>query len=375
MATSVAVSIAALIAIFGEMDETTWITVVFTLIGLIPWVLEASGVRLHPMLFLVMAMLPVSAVVLVDRNPGGLFPAYIAVVWITQRATSRIAVVVSLLATAGLTVGQGIVQTAEFEGTVYFLGGVGIALFAGLLLRRQERLLTELQQATERERVHAAIEERTRIAREVHDVIAHSLTVTILHVSGARRALANDPRRATEALERAEAVGRESLDSIRQVVGLLRSDDGNPSSIEGVDEAPLPQFSDIATLVSQYREAGLNVDASIDLEGVSAGAMTSLTAFRLVQEAMTNSLQHAPGAPVSLRIGLDEDGSVIRMEAENPVREVDSRRRGEIRRGLGLTGMVERVRASGGSIEAGPTTRGTWLVTAELPVDLVQERS
>ena len=159
MATSVAVSIAALIAIFGEMDETTWITVVFTLIGLIPWVLEASGVRLHPMLFLVMAMLPVSAVVLVDRNPGGLFPAYIAVVWITQRATSRIAVVVSLLATAGLTVGQGIVQTAEFEGTVYFLGGVGIALFAGLLLRRQERLLTELQQATERERVHAAVEE------------------------------------------------------------------------------------------------------------------------------------------------------------------------------------------------------------------------
>ena len=78
---------------------------------------------------------------------------------------------------------------------------------------------------------------------------------------------------------------------------------------------------------------------------------------------------------MSLRIGLDEDGSVIRMEAENPVREVDSRRRGEIRRGLGLTGMVERVRASGGSIEAGPTTRGTWLVTAELPVDLVQERS
>lgn len=375
LAMSIAAGVAALIAIFGETDPVTWITVVFSLVGLVPWVLVATGARVDPLLFVGMTMLPAGAVVLLDGNPGGLFPVLITVVWITRRRDGRLVVPLSLVAAAGMTIGCGLVNPGEFEGTVYFLGGVGVAWFAGELLRRQESLVVELREAGERERARAAVEERTRIAREVHDVIAHSLTVTILHVSGARRALNTDPQRAATALEQAEVIGRESLDSIRQVVGLLRCVETDPTAVEEVDEAPLPQISDIPSLVSQYRDAGLKVDASIDLDGVSAGAMTSLTAFRLVQEAMSNSLQHAPGEPVSLSIGLDEDGSVIRMMAENPVGEVDFRGREESRRGLGLTGMTERVRAAGGTIEIGPTSRGTWLVKAELPLDLAQERT
>ncbi|MFM8857515.1 MAG: sensor histidine kinase [Actinomycetota bacterium] len=373
VATSLAVSIAAVIAIFGEPDHTSWITLVFTFVGLMPWVLEARGTRLHPMLFLLMTMLPAAAVVLFDKNPGGLFPAYIAVVWITQRTTSWVTVAVSLAATTGMTIGYGIVETAEFEGTVYFLGGIGVALFAGLLLRRQERLLDELHGATERERVHAASEERTRIAREVHDVIAHSLTVTILHVTGARRALANDPQRAAEALERAEVVGRESLDSIRQVVGLLREVDGNPVPLEHTGDAPLPLLSNIPLLIDQYRAAGLEIEDHIDLEGVAADAMTSLTVFRLAQEGMTNVLRHAPGASVSLRIHPSADHSGIHVRVENPLCDVTVRRQQKGAQGMGLAGMAERVRACGGSIEIGPTESATWLIDVQLPLDHAME--
>ena len=373
LANSLAVSIAAVIGILGETDHTSWITVVFTLGGLVPWVFEGRGIRLHPKVFLSMTMLPAGAVVLFDKNPGGLFPAYIAVVWITQRATRWITVAVSLVATTGITIAYGIVETAEFEGTVYFLGGIGVALFAGLLLRRQERLLAELHEATERERVHAASEERTRIAREVHDVIAHSLTVTILHVTGARRALANDPHRAAEALERAEVVGRESLDSIRQVVGLLREANGSTVQVERNGDAPLPLLSNIPSLIDQYRAAGLIIKEHIELEGIAAGAMTSLSVFRLAQEGMTNVLRHAPGSPVSLRIFPNADRSAICVRVENPLCDAAVRRQPASDQGMGLAGMAERVRACGGWIEIGPTESSTWLIDVQLPLDHAME--
>ena len=375
LAMSLAAGGAALIAIFGDADPITWITVVFAVVGLAPWVLEARGVRLEPLLFVVMTMLPAAVIVLLDGNPGGLFPVLITVVRITHHRRGRGVVAIGLLTAVGMTIGCTLVQPGEYEGTVYFLGGIGVAWLAGVLLRRQETLVAELRDATERERAHAAVEERTRIAREVHDVIAHSLTVTLLHVTGARRAMASDPQRAAAALERAEAVGRESLDSIRQVVGLLRNPDAQHAASDRVEAAPLPHVSDIPALVAQYRDAGLQVEASCDIDHVAAGAMTSLTAFRLAQEAMTNSLQHAPGVPLSLHVQLDEDRSAIRLTAENPLSETVPRGRNDQRHGLGLVGMAERVRAAGGSIEVGPTSEGTWRVVAELPLDLARELS
>ena len=365
--------VAALIAIFGGDDPITWITVVFALVGLMPWVLELRGVRVDPLLFVAMAMLPAAAVVLLDRNPGGLFPAFLAIVWITRCGGSRTVVVVALAAVAGMAIGCGLAAPEESEGTVYFLGGIGVAWLTGVLLHRQETLVAELREATERERSRAAVEERTRIAREVHDVVAHSLTVTLLHVTGARRAMVSDPQRAAAALERAETVGRESLDSIRQVVGLLRDPDARRGASERLDNAPLPDVADIPALVTRYRDAGLHVEASCDLGDVTAGAMTSLTVFRLVQEAMTNSLRHAPGAPLSLHVHVDEDRSVICLTAENPVRESVPRGRDNSDGGLGLMGMAERVRAAGGSIEVGPTPNGTWRIAAEIPLDFARE--
>lgn len=369
---SIAAGAAALIAIFGSHDPTTWITAVFALLGLLPWALEVSGSRLDPRLFVAMTMLPAAAVVLLDRNPGGMFPVLIAVVRITHRRGSTAAVAVGLLGAVSLPIGLAVIQSADEVGAVYFAAGVGVAWLAGAMLYCQDQLVAELFRASERQRAHAAVEERTRIAREVHDVIAHSLTVTILHVAGARRALTNHPERAAEALERAEDVGRESLDSIRQVVGLLRHADTASNASPRIDDLALPQISDLVPLIDQYREAGLHIDPSIELDGICPGVLTSLTVFRLVQEAMTNALQHAPGAPVSLHLHADDHRSTIRITVENPM-PTGMPLRHRAQQGLGLTGMTERVRSAGGFLEAGPTEGGTWRIMAELPLTLVKE--
>ena len=358
---------AALIAIFGEPNAFSLSTVVFAVLGIAPWVFESRGRQLGQTLFVAMTMIPAAVIVIINGNPGGLFPVMIAVVWITRRST-RLVVAVALGIAFAMTIGCALFRPREFEGAIYFLGGIGVAWLAGVLLRRQAVLVDEIRDAADRERQHAAVEERTRIAREVHDVIAHSLTVTILNVTGARRVLASDPQRAAAALERAEVVGRESLDSIRQVVGLLREPTPVSTLQDRNEEAPLPQFSDVASLVARYRDGGMKVDASIEVDEVMASPMTSLTAFRLLQEAMTNALQHAPGSQVALKVSFVRSETAIRIEVENPLNEAVSQRRP----GLGLIGMTERVRAAGGSIKIGPTAGGTWLIVAELPLNRVK---
>lgn len=365
---SLAAVASALIAIFGDKESLSGLTVAFALIGLVPWALEAGGVRLHSAAFLAMTMVPAGVIVLADRNPGGMFPVMLAVVSITRRHCSAWLTGLCIGSAAGLAIGLAILEGTTHEtGTVYFLGGVGVAWLAGSMLHRQELLVRQLQEAAARERHHAATEERTRIAREVHDVVAHSLTVTMLHVTGARRALSHDPARAAEALERAETVGRESLDSIRQVVGLLRSHDPSTRAGDG-GEAPLPELADIPALVDQFRDAGLRVAADLELDGVAADATTSLTAFRVVQEALSNVLQHSPGSPVELSVAEDGRGTVLRIVAENPTVEVGGASRSGGRQGLGLLGMTERVRAAGGSVEVGATERNTWRIEAALPL-------
>jgi signal transduction histidine kinase len=346
LSTTVVLAIAAaggaLVAIFGEKSHVSTITIVAALLGLVPWAL-------------------VAAIVLWDRNPGGAFPMMLVVVAVARNARrSLVAATVAL--GIGIIVGIAVLEgSTQRTGTIYFLGGIGVSWLAGTLLRRQEALLVELQAATARQSEHAATIERTRIAREIHDVVAHSLTVTMLHVTGARRALANDPARASEALEKAETVGRESLDTIRQIVGLLRCDNR-----EFHDDTPLPMLCDIPALVDQYRTAGLMVAADLQLENLTADPSTSLAAFRVVQESLSNVLQHSPGSAVDLRVAGEPDGSAIRIIAENPTAVGPMKKSDRV--GLGLRGMNERVRALGGTIEAGATPRHTWRVDAELPL-------
>jgi signal transduction histidine kinase len=361
---SLAAVCAALVAMFGESDAFTPLTVAACLVGLVPWALLAGGVAITPAVFAVLGLVPAVIVTVVDRNPGGMFPALLVVVAVARSSTSRILVActvgVAVAAIATLAIRQG---TAHETGLVYFAGGVGISWLAGEMLRRQERLTDELVALHGLDVEHAAIEERTRIAREVHDVVAHSLTVVMLHLTGARRMLRIDPERADEALARAEAVGRESLDSVRGIVGLLRSADGAAD-----DSHPLPGIADLAPLVDGYRSSGARVTAEIRVDPELVDPATALTAYRVVQESLTNAVRHAPGASCSVRVEQPE-ANRLRIEVENDASDapVTARSNGTAF-GHGIRGMTERVRALGGEATAEASAAGGWRVRADLPL-------
>ena len=276
----------ALLAIFGEDGSFRAGTIAPALLGLVPWALEAAGVRVPPALFAAWSLGCAAAIVLWQENPGGMFPVMVMVVWVLRETGDFRVTVPTIVVSAGLIIGLAIMDGNTHEsGALYFLGGIGISALSGLMLRRQELITAELAAMNELRVEHAASEERARIARDVHDVVAHSLTVVMLHLTGARRVLATDPQAADEALARAESVGRDSLESIRQVMGLLR--EPGREAVPGIAELP--------SLLEAYRAGGLAIDASVDNVRALDPA-TGLVIYRVVQESLTNALRHAPGA-------------------------------------------------------------------------------
>lgn len=242
------------------------------------------------------------------------------------------------------------------HGSLFWIGGSGVAMLTGYLLRRQQQTVSELRRAQAALAGEAAQRERQRIAREVHDVVAHSLTVTLLHVRTARRALDRDPAHAREALDRAEELGRRSLADIRRTVGLLRSED------EALETHALPDAADLPALVSSTRDAGVALDAELDGDLAGLPPSVSLSLYRIVQEAISNAANHAPGQPVRLRVRVGRAG--IDVVVSNPV-PPGTRPGGG---GLGVVGMRERIALLGGSVDV-DRRDGRWTVTARLPLD------
>jgi signal transduction histidine kinase len=198
----------------------------------------------------------------------------------------------------------------------------------------------------------ARAQERNRIARELHDVIAHTLTVSLLHVSSARLAVEHDPQDAARALAEAERLGRESLDEVRLAVGMLhRGTDAGPT-------APLPGAGDLPALVARFDSAGADVSLSIEGETGGLPATVGLALYRILQEALTNVVKHAPGAPAAVRLVVAADETSL---------EVDSAAPAGTGSGMGVLSMRERAESLGGTCQAGPGGRG-WLVRAVLPV-------
>jgi signal transduction histidine kinase len=209
----------------------------------------------------------------------------------------------------------------------------------------------------ERERDHlariAVAEERARIARELHDMVAHSLSVMIVHADGATLALDKAPDRAREALRTVSDTGRGALVEMRHLVTVLRSND------DGTEDAR----TSVTTTLDRARAAGLSVRAEISGDPAAVPAGVELAAFRIVQESVTNALKHAgPGASAALRLAYSPAGVEIDFR-DNGTGGVDSGG------GHGLIGMRERVALYGGSITAGTDPAGGWRVTASIPVE------
>lgn len=336
-------------------------------LALVPWLVNAVRPGWLPATLFVVW---VAAPLLVLHTVGGAFGVDLSaeghsqfslmlLVWLVGEMAARARwgpITLAGLAAVAAVVGRTIAEPSFAHAWLYWLGGAGVAFLTGFMLRRQQHTLSELRAAQAALAGEAAQRERQRIAREVHDVVAHTLTVTLMHVSAARRALDRDPAAAREALDDAERLGRRSLADVRRTVGLLRADDEEP------DTHALPDASDIPALLASFRAAGtpLHVETTGSLGALPPAP--GLTLYRITQEALSNASAHAAGARVEVRLDIREHDA--RLVVSNPVGAPGTRRAG----GLGLVGMRERVELLGGRVEAGEHD-GTWTVTAHVPLD------
>jgi signal transduction histidine kinase len=236
-----------------------------------------------------------------------------------------------------------------------WLAGVTLTAVFCLLVRRERNLFTQLRHAQAGLAEQAKTQERNRIARELHDVIGHTLTVSVLHVQSARLAVEHDPADAARALAEAERLGRECLAEVRTTVGMLREDDAVGSR---ASTAPLPGTADLPALVDQFRSAGADVTFTVEGDTSGLPATADLAIYRILQEALTNAVKHAPGAPTEVRLTVSP-GEVALTADSQAVPGTGS--------GLGVVSMRERAESVGGTCQAGPGGRG-WLVRATLPL-------
>ena len=304
----------------------------------------------------------------VDKRlvPGNVIPIVVAIAAFVMMGMLRD----RTQAVAGLAIGIGVTAIVAHNDPT---GGVGnfvftsvvfaIAWTIGFLVSRKFHEAEEARERATRaerereERAQVAVsDERARIARELHDVVGHSVSVMTVQASAARRLLRPQQEREREALLVVEKTGREALAEMRRMVGVLRRPEEAPAL------APQPSLEQIESLVVHAREAGLHVELRIEGDPVELPAGIDLTAYRLVQEGLTNAIKHARAdhAEVVVRYG-DDDVEVTVSDDGLGGGGGDSG-------GHGLVGMRERVSVYGGELEAGPRAEGGFRLRATLPI-------
>jgi signal transduction histidine kinase len=356
--TSVYVAVAQRDALFPPRRAA-----LYGLLIVLPFVLDAVGLALPFRIGLPLWIFPIPVLVgtaLLVFNPVEVDFAAFSLVFVAAVVAARdwermwFGIAVALA-------GMGVMAAADYLGPyddsfVWFIG-IGFGWFGGFLVQRMTLTAAELTAAQAGLAESAAAEERSRIAREVHDVIAHSMSVTMLHVTAARMAL--EKGRSSEALEslrEAEGQGRNSLIDIRRTVGLLGSD-------ESASAPPMPGVLDLPKLVDDFKSAGLDVTLSMDGAVDELPPAAGLNLYRIVQESLTNASKHAPGAKTSVELNVTDTDIRLRVfnEAGNgnaPTADAGG--------GRGFRGMAERAVMLNGSLMSG-SELGGWLVFLAAP--------
>ncbi len=246
--------------------------------------------------------------------------------------------------TAAAEMGFGLLVTL----VVWYIG-------TRLRMRDEHTARRERERAADARR--AVAEERTRIARELHDVVAHRVSLMTVQAGAAKTVAADDPKSAARAMQDVEQAGRQALDELRHLLGVLRPD------AESDALGPQPRLTDVPRLVDQFRAAGLDVSLTIDDTQIELPARVDLSAYRIVQEALTNVLKHAgPGARTDVRVSTDSRSVAIEVLDDGHGVSVLTGS------GHGIIGMRERAMLLGGHLEAGPRPGRGFRVVAQLPV-------
>jgi signal transduction histidine kinase len=247
---------------------------------------------------------------------------------------------------------------------LFLTATVVAALCTGLTVASGRRYLAWMDERARRleierdqQAVIAAAAERTRIARELHDIVSHSLSVVITLADAAAVVGRADPDRGADAMTEVSEVGRSALSDMRAMFGLLR--DREP--VPGLE--PQPGVAQLAALAERIRATGLAVDLVVEGTPFPLGAAAGLTVYRIVQEALTNTIRHAAASRASVTIGYDAPR--VRVGISDDGTAVPASGTGD--QGHGIDGMRERVAMHGGTLTAGPAAGGGWSVVADLP--------
>jgi signal transduction histidine kinase len=256
-----------------------------------------------------------------------------------------------------------VIERPRFSDTWPLVIIAGVTWVSGRALAERARRTEHLEErADELERTYAeaVASERATIARELHDVIAHSVSVMTVQAGAARLLLGDDSTRAREAILAVEQTGRQALAEMRRLLGILRGDEHETRL------APQPGISNIASLVEQLRRAGLPVDLIVEGDAQPLPPGVDLAAYRVVQEALTNALKHAGAARAEVLIRYGKTALELAITNDGHVRRNGSG-------GHGLVGMRERVTLYGGEFHAGPRREGGYAVRATLPLETPTE--
>lgn len=265
-----------------------------------------------------------------------------------------VSAVLVVLGAPGLSVGT-LVFLPAFFALAWFVGLTVRSRVAEAEASEQRAVLAEL--ARESEARTAVAEERARIARELHDVVAHSMSVMVLLVGAVRQRMPADRAEDRNALQEVERIGRQALGDTRRLVGALARDD------ETVQRVPQPSLDDLAPLVEQLRLVGLEVHLRVEAVPDALAPAVGLSIYRIIQEGLTNVVKHARATRAEVRVGY-EAGEVVITIQDNGVGETAADGSGR-----GLLGIAERVKIYAGQFRAGASPEGGYLLTARIPVN------
>jgi signal transduction histidine kinase len=327
--------------------------------------------RYRPLAVLAVTVIAETLLLIFRPGAGAPFGVIVALYTVAAYCERRVSIRAAALAALPITVAV-IVNNRPHAGQVIpELAVFAIAWVVGDNIRTRRAYLSELEARAarlEREREEkadrAVIEERARIARELHDVIAHNVSVMVIQAAAGEDVFDEDPGMARESLAAVASTGRAALSELRRLLGVIRAEDDRGDAAY----APQPRIEGIDELVGQVRETGLPVELSVLGEARSLPEGMGLCAYRIVQEALTNTLKHAHAATAQVQLRYVADA--LELQVLDDGRGATSLN-GETD-GQGLIGMRERVALFGGELTAGPRSGRGYEVRARLPLEETQ---
>jgi signal transduction histidine kinase len=360
----------------GSHATTSWGHHPHAAPGIIAYVVLAAGGasllarRRYPVA--VLAVTLASALVAMKLGANLVWFALIVAFFTAVMARKRAAAVASLVIGYVVSVwppwqiGQRGSGHTSVAGALGLAAGLTLLLFVAELIRIRRQRAAAMAQSREEELRRRASEERIRMARDLHDVVAHNISVINVQANTALHLMDRQPERARSALTTINDVSKQALIELRSVLGVLRDVDAYGVA-ENAPRAPTPGLARLGDLVDHAAASGLAVRVEEEGQPVTLPADVDVAAYRIIQEALTNSARHSGGATATVRLGYAEDALRVEVKDDGtsrPSGRPPARAEGS---GHGIAGMTERAAALGGTLEAGPRPEGGFLVRAWLP--------